>query len=281
LLQNKAVTHSKSFRVGVIQSCYLPWRGFFDFIADVDLFILYDDIQYSTGSWRNRNRLKTPVGVRWLTVPVPANAGKMPIDRVPIGHPRTPWKEEHRLVLKRSLAGARFQDEALSIWEESIAFDDTHLSQLNERLIRRVCSFLGIETPIVQARPYLALGTKTDRLIDLLKKVGASTYLSGPRASAYINPAAFAQEGIGLEYKVYDYKPYPQLWGDFEGSVSVLDLIANCGPDARQHLRSLKSSQVVIPSECCPCQHETSIPSVKTNIESKCEQQKDSDVSGC
>ena len=144
-------------RVGIIQSCYVPWRGFFDFIADVDLFVLFDDVQYPTGrSWRNRNRLKTGNGLRWVTVPVPSGAGRLPIDHVPIARSPKPWQNEHRATMERAFATARYRTEALAIWEESISFGDTHLSQLNERLIRRICAYLDINTPIVQARSFAA-----------------------------------------------------------------------------------------------------------------------------
>lgn len=90
------------------------------------------------------------------------------------------------------------------------------------------------------------MGTKTDRLIDLSKKLNATTYLSGPSADAYLDKEAFRRNGIRLEYKSYDYEPYPQLWGPFEGAVTVLDLIANCGPAAKNHIRSRTPDKVVI-----------------------------------
>jgi len=232
-------------RVGVIQSCYLPWRGFFDFIASVDLFVIYDDVQYSTGSWRNRNQIKTKTGLKWITVPVQSGAGKLPIDEVRIGTTADSWQGRHRALLHDAFCNAAHRSDALGIWEDAIKYQDAHLSVLNERLIRGVCEYLGVETPIMRSRPYNAISSKAERLIDLLKKLNATTYLSGPNADAYLDKEAFRANGIQLEYKSYDYAPYPQLWGGFEGAVTILDLIANCGPEAKTFIRSRVPDKVV------------------------------------
>ncbi|MFZ4855513.1 MAG: WbqC family protein [Desulfuromonadaceae bacterium] len=234
-------------RTGIIQSCYIPWRGFFDFIDNVELFILYDDVKYSHGSWRNRNQFRNASGLRWLTVPVMAGATDLPIDQVLIGKTVKPWDKLHHRLLKESLGTTPYFKDAMTLWEDGISANDMYLSNLNERLIRGICDYLHISTTIVRSRDYDCQGEKTARLINLLKKVGATAYLSGPAAKAYLDEDAFRQAGIGLYYKTYDYEPYPQQWGDFEGAVTVLDLIANCGPDARKHLKSKTPDEVVSP----------------------------------
>jgi hypothetical protein len=234
-------------RVGIIQSCYVPWRGFFDFVASVDTFVLYDDVQYSTGSWRNRNQIKTKAGLKWITVPVQPGAGKLPIDEVRIGTTSDPWQVRHRASLNDAFRSSAYRSDAIDLWEDAIKHMDTRLSVLNKRLIVGVCLYLGIGTPIILSRPYGAFGSKTDRLIDLLKKLGATSYLSGANADAYLDKEAFRLNGIRLEYKSYDYDSYPQPWGGFEGAVTVLDLIANCGPDARAYLPSKTKNRVIVP----------------------------------
>ena len=120
------------------------------------------------------------------------------------------------------------------------------ISDLNIELTRKICDYLNISTPMMLSSELALEGSKTERLIDLLKKLDASTYLSGPSADAYLDKEAFRRNGIQLEYKSYDYAPYPQLWGGFVGEVTVLDLIANCGPEARNHIRSRSQDAVVI-----------------------------------
>lgn len=235
-------------RVGIIQSSYIPWRGYFDFIGSVDLFIIYDDIQYPIGrSWRSRNQLKTRFGLRWLTVPVSHGSKGLSIDQVLIApNDRKPWQDAHRSLLREALGKAPFYEDAEKVWEQGIAEGALTISELNVHLIKSICRYLGITTPIVLSRKYDVHGVKTERLINLLKCVQATTYLSGPSAGSYIDEDQFRMAGLGLEYKNYDYEPYPQLWGEFVGQVSVLDLIANVGPDAKRFLTSKTPNVVAV-----------------------------------
>ena len=234
-------------RVGVIQSCYIPWRGFFDFIRSVDLFLLFDDVKYPMGrSWRNRNQVKTRNGLKWLSVPVPKGSHELLIDEVRISETGKPWREAHANALQESLDGAPHAEDAHAIWTQAVNAGDTGLSELNARLIKGICAYLSISTPILPSRQFGAQGAATDRLINLVKAVGGSTYVSGPVAKSYLEEWKFRQEGLRLEYKRYDYAPYPQLWGAFEGAVTVLDLIANTGPDATNHIASLTPNEIAV-----------------------------------
>lgn len=234
-------------RAGIIQSSYIPWRGYFDFIDSVDLFVVFDDIPFgSKGNWRQRNQIKTPAGPKWLTVPVNSKR-EWPIDRVRIDHPSRPWQDQHRRMLREWLGAAPHFGDALAIWEQGIAAGGDSISRLNVALIRPICAYLRIDTPVVMSRDYPVTGTKTERLLNLLDRVGADVYLSGPTARGYLDENRFRERGIRLEYKSYDYPPYPQLWGEFFGAVTVLDLIANTGPDARRFLKSTIPDQVVVP----------------------------------
>lgn len=224
-------------RVGVIQSNYIPWRGYFDFIASVDLFVFYDDVQYTKQDWRNRNKVKTESALKWITVPVKYSLG-MRIDEIVIAEGVTPWREVHRNLLESSFSTSPYSRDAMSIWTDAVNSNETMLSSLNIRLICSVCQYLGIKTPMVHSRDYHLEGRRSDRLIELLKKVKATHYLSGPSAKDYLEESKFQEAGIVLEYKTYDYSPYSQPWGAFEGAVSVLDLIANTGLKSAIHLRS-------------------------------------------
>lgn len=232
-------------RVGIIQSSYFPWRGYFDFINSVDLFIFYDDVQYSKNGWRNRNRLKTAEGLRWITVPVRGRSLKQQIQHTEIDD-REDWRKRHLALFKEAYGNAPFFKQALALLEDLNSVNDKTISELNIRLIKSVCASLEITTPLKQSSEWNLEGTKTDRLLDLLRQVKAKTYLSGGSADEYLEKDKFREAGIQLEYKTYDYEPYPQLWGAFEGSVSILDLIANCGPEARSFISSTTNHQVVV-----------------------------------
>jgi hypothetical protein len=233
-------------RVAVLQSAYIPWRGYFDIIATVDMFVVYDDVQYSKGTWRNRNRLKFATGAQWITVPVEVSLGQN-IDEVKIAAGRKSWTRLHEQQLCESLAGCTYFEDALQLWKNVVSRTYTHLSPLNVDLMRAVCDYLGIGTPIVWSRDYDLQGRSTDRLLQLLRRLGAKMYLSGPAGDAYLSKQEFAAAGISLLYKSYDYEEYSQPNGAFAAAVTILDLIANCGPESRRLIASRSPDTIAVP----------------------------------
>lgn len=229
-------------KVGIIQSNYIPWRGYFDFIDDVDLFVLYDDVQYSKGDWRNRNKIKTPHELMWLSVPVKYRKLSQRINDTPIDYSQ-PWQRKHTNAVKTNYHKAPYYhlyaDEFFAIIEQRFET----ISDLNIMLSRWVMEKLSITTPLRMSSEFSPVGSKTDRLIDILKKVNANTYLSGPKAKDYLETEKFVAVEIQLEYKSYQYRDYPQLWGPFEPAVTILDLLFNCGEYSREYLKSLRENE--------------------------------------
>lgn len=232
-------------RVAAIQSSFIPWRGYFDFIASVDIFVFLDDVQYTTRDWRNRNKIKTPKGTEWVTIPVVRAGRDLLVSGAKIDYSQG-WIKKLQGAWSANYGRSEFFNETLGLLRGIEAAKYENLSSLNIEFTKRICDYLCITTPLVTSSDLSLVGTKTDRLIDLLKKLSATTYLSGPSADAYLDKEAFHQNRIRLEYKSYDYDPYPQLWGPFDGKVTVLDLIANCGPDAMSHIRSRIPDKVII-----------------------------------
>lgn len=232
-------------KVAAIQSAFIPWRGYFDFIGSVDTFVFLDDVQYSKNGWRNRNRIKTSQGSRWITVPVRHRSLTQLISETEIDDQKD-WRESHIRLWYENYAAAPYYLDVQNLLGDMGLKTAATISELNIALTRKIAVYLQIGTQTMLSSDLRLDGKKTDRLIDLLKRLNATTYLSGPSAEAYLNKDAFRRNGIRLEYKSYDYDPYPQLWGAFEGAVTVLDLIANCGPDAMNHIRSRTPDQVII-----------------------------------
>lgn len=219
-------------RLGAIQSNYLPWRGYFDFIASCDVFVIHDCVQYTKGDWRNRNLVKLPDRkTHWITVPVSKCAVETKINEVEIAGE---WRGKHRGMLESSFCKSPYKQQAMDLWE---CGDFSNLSDLNVALIKRICAYLGIATPLIDSRDLNLKGAKTDRILDMCEKVGANIYLSGPAAKDYLEVELMADNGVAVEWKEYDYPDYPQGWGEFNGRVTVLDLIANTGDKARDYLR--------------------------------------------
>lgn len=231
-------------RVGIIQSNYVPWRGYFDFIDDCDVFILFDDVQYTDRDWRNRNRLKTPAGPAWITVSLQSGARDRLVQDVTIDW-QTDWPARHLNMLRQNYRAAPHHVGVADEISDIFARRPARLSELNRTLIAWANARLGITTPLVDAASLPGQGRKTERLISLVQAVGGTRYLSGPAAEAYLEPEAFHRAGIVLEYKSYDYEPYPQPWGEFEGAVSILDLLANTGTEARRFLKSRTANRVI------------------------------------
>ena len=231
-------------RVGVIQSNYLPWRGYFDFIDDVDVFVLHDDLQFTKGDWRNRNRIKTAQGSRWLTVPVHHRHSGQLICETAIDHSRN-WQRDHRNLIAASLGRAPYLRDVLDLLEPHFELQHATISELNVALLRSICGYLDVRTPLVMSAEFRLTRTRTERLIELLTAMGATTYVSGPSARNYLDEARFAEARIALEYKQYVYPSYPQLWGPFDNALSIVDTIANCGPAARMVLKSLTAAERV------------------------------------
>lgn len=233
-------------KVGLIQSNYIPWRGYFDFIDDVDLFIFYDDVQFTKNDWRNRNKIKTPFGKKWLTVPVNQKSLKQLIKdtNIDITHD---WVSMHINQFTESYKTTPFFSDALGFLELLKQNKPSTISELNRYLIDEITQYFGIKTLTEVSWKYSPRSTKTERIIDILQKADATAYLSGPNADCYLDKDLFRERNIRLEYKSYSYEPYSQPWGDFIGDVTILDLIANCGPNARKFLKSTIPNQVIIP----------------------------------
>ena len=231
-------------KVGIIQSNYVPWRGYFDFIDAVDLFIFYDDVQYTTRDWRNRNRIVTPDGLRWLTVPVNYEKRSQLIDEVGIDYSQN-WQQRHLHQLETNYRRAPFFQTYAPQFAGIITQRFAGISELNVALCKWIMQVLDIRTPTLMSRELNASGSKTERLLDLLTKVEATSYLSGPSAEAYLDLELFHRHGIRVEYKSYDFLHYPQFRGGFRGEASILDLLFNTGPDARQYLKTCAPNRVV------------------------------------
>ncbi len=223
--------------MAIVQSNYIPWKGYFDLMSMVDEFILYDDIQYTRRDWRNRNRLKSPGGVRWLTIPVHVKGRyHQRIDETTISD--SDWASRHWSTLKAWYGKAPFFGHYCSALEE-LYLDTSHvyLSQINRRFLEALRDLLGILTHISFSSDYHANGSKTDRLVDVCKAAKASRYISGPSARAYLDEDSFQMSGIAVEWMNYeDYPVYPQLYPPFDHHVSALDLLFNVGDDAPQYM---------------------------------------------
>jgi hypothetical protein len=225
-------------RVAIVQSNYIPWKGYFDLVASVDELVLYDDVQYTRRDWRNRNRIKTAHGLRWLTIPV-ATRGRYEqrIDETEVSDPD--WASGHWSTIKHSYARAPcFEAFGQTLEDLYLGTEDALLSRINERFLRAICGLLGIDTPITRSEGHAASAGRTGRLVALCQRAGATQYVSGPAAKDYLEEEQFADAGIAVSYFDYaGYPEYPQLYPPFEHRVSIVDLLLHTGAKAPRFMK--------------------------------------------
>jgi hypothetical protein len=229
---------SNNVRICIVQSCYIPWKGFFDLIGRCDEYVVFDSAQYVKGHWHNRNRIKTANGTQWLSIPVITKGRfEQPIDQVEI---EKPWAEKHWRTLEFAYRHAPFFEQlapTVKAWYER-ADGQACLSDVNAIFLHGIGGLLGLKTRIVRDTIYPAQGASTERLLKIVRAAGADRYLTGPSARAYFDEAMFASAGVATEWMSYEgYKEYKQLHGGFEHAVTVLDLLFNTGPGAPDYLK--------------------------------------------
>jgi hypothetical protein len=233
-------------KIAIVQSNYIPWKGYFDLIAAADEFILFDDMQFTRRDWRNRNQIKTPQGVQWITVPVKVK-GRYDQSIRETQIDGTDWARSHWKAFMANYRRAPHYDAVAALLEATyLQFTDRSLSELNRSLLEIVCAYLGITTRISNSWDYKLSAGKSERLADLCLQAGGDEYISGPSAKDYIDEQVFADRGIRLRWFDYQgYPEYPQLWGKFIHGVSITDLLFNCGPEAARYM---KFSSIPAPS---------------------------------
>jgi hypothetical protein len=228
-------------KIAIIQSNYIPWKGYFDMIGLVDEFIIYDEVQFTKNDWRNRNKIKTINGTQWITIPVYHKTLHQTISETEISDKK--WGYKHWNTLTTNYSKAPYFKMYAPVLEE---FYKTHqtpfLSKINSALIKMVCQWLTIKTVINDSTKYTLEGNPTEKLVNLCLQTGAKYYLSGPAAKNYLNENLFAEAGLNVEWMNYNgYPEYSQAYPPFDHAVSILDLLFNMGPDSIRYMKNHKA----------------------------------------
>jgi len=216
-------------KVAILQSNYIPWKGYFDIIHDVDIFVYYDEVKYTKNDWRNRNKIYPKNGLQWLTIPISKDAVRLKISEVLLGNEH--WQEQHYKSMAFSYGkSSHFGQIDMLAQDIYLQHHWSSLSELNQYVIEKIARYIGIETRFVDSRDLVLAGDRVERLISILQQLGADEYVSGPSARAYLHghEHLFTENQIRLVYKDYTgYPSYPQLATPFEHAVSIVDMIAN------------------------------------------------------
>ena len=221
----------------IVQSSYIPWKGYFDLIGCVDRFVFYDVVQYTKNDWRNRNLIKTANGPLWLTIPVlQSNRFGQRIDDVRAANDK--WRAKHWRSIEQAYGRAPFFDAYAERFEQLyVGSDERRLSAINQAFTAEIAGCLGIDTPTFDAGDFDLPDDRNDRLVSICLRLGADEYLSGPSARSYLDEARFSAAGIQVRFIDYaTYPEYPQLYPPFDHRVTALDLVFNTGPDALSYM---------------------------------------------
>lgn len=226
-------------KVLITQSNYIPWKGYFDAINMADDVVLYDDMQYTKRDWRNRNKIKTPNGAQWITIPVEVK-GKFfqKVNETQISEKS--WAQDHWKTILHNYRKSPCFDEMKTFFEDLYTTaTDTMLSEVNYLFLKKISSWMGVNTTFHFSNKFELKEEKTERLVSICQQLGANIYYTGPAAKAYMNESLFKNAGIDIKYLDYSgYPEYSQLYPPFDHAVSIVDLLFNTGADFRRYMKS-------------------------------------------
>ena len=224
--------------VSISQPAYLPWLGYFHRIAVSDLHISLNDVDIGHRSFANRNKVLTPQGPSWLTVPVLTKGGRSTlISEIAIATD-SKWRRKHWRTIEQSYAGAQHFDQYSDFWEEIFTREWELLEDLTRETTAHQLEALGIDTPLRRSSEMGVGGAKSDLILNLCSAVDADVYLSGPLGRDYLDDGKFEERGIRVEYHDYTHPTYPQAADEFVSHLAAIDALFSCGPRTRDVLRS-------------------------------------------
>lgn len=222
--------------LAVLQPGYMPWLGFFDQVKRADLFVIYDDVPFDKHGWRNRNRIKSPQGYQWLSVPVLHRGRSGQLNKeVEINYQQN-WQKKHLKTIAQFYAKAPFLEHYLPALDAILNASHRLLIDLNMALIYKFCEWLGIDTPFVFSSALDVSGGRSERLVSICQHFKVKRYLTGNAAETYLDSDLFENNKIDIEWQNYCHPTYDQFGSDFLPFLSILDFIMNRGDQSKEEL---------------------------------------------
>jgi hypothetical protein len=228
----------------ILQPGYLPWLGFFDQMSRSNIFVYYDDVQFDKRGWRNRNRIKSPNGPFWLTVPVFYKRSTLPlILDVQIDNSSN-WVKKQLETVRQYYAKALYFDCYFPHIQGLLMKPWKYLIDLNLNTVDYLCGALGLSTMIHRSSELGITGGKTERLVNICKYFGATSYLTGDAAKSYLDLSVFFHAQVKVNWHNYQHPVYQQQFGTFVPFLSILDLLMNVGNGSLSLLRNIPKERL-------------------------------------
>ena len=218
-------------KIAIIQPCFIPWLGYFEQMLVADIFVYLDDVQYTKKDWRNSNQLKSPNGVKKLSVPVSNASRNININEALISY-NSNWEDKIINQIKEWYKKAPFCEEILNLITTTINNKYERLVDLNYNLNKRIANYLDIKTPCYFSSTIdREAEEKNLRILEICKYFpGIEVLYDGKSAANFLDTQLFNENGIEVIFQNYTHTPYQQLWGDFKPYMSIIDLIMNNNP---------------------------------------------------
>ncbi len=236
---------SNILKGAILQPTYLPWLGYFEMIDAVEVFVVFDHVQFVKKSWQQRNKIKTSSGITTLTVPIQREGQNSVIDQIKISYGKNNPLAKHWKTISLAYKKADFFSEYSDVFEKIYLTEFTHLRDLNVSLIKQICKILGIKTKIIFSSELNYDKRKkgiNEDIISLCKFVDITSLYDAKGAEQFLDKSLFLQNKIPLEFQEFNHPCYKQLWGKFEPYLSIIDLIFNEGKDSLKIIKSGKKN---------------------------------------
>lgn len=236
--------------VVIHQPDFIPYIGFFDRLLKADTYVVLDNVQYVRGNrdhWTNRDKIKTQKGEKWITVSVKKEHREIKISEVTLAE-ESVWRNRCKNLLRENYFRAEYYNEIMPYVEKLFDYQCERLMDFNLNIISMINKLLGIDIEILLASDIEAQGHKDELLIDIMKKIGQTRYLSGLGAKDYCDEELYKKNGIEIIWQNFQHPVYPQQFGEFVPYLSVIDLLFNCGTEGAK--RILKGENIYGTQQC-------------------------------
>ena len=223
-------------KVAIHQPNFLPWQGVFYKIFCCDAFVFLDTVQFTKNGFQNRNRIKTPQGVSWITIPILSKGrfGQL-TNEVKINN-KIDWGSKIWKTICQNYSKAKYFNLYADFFEETFSRNWELLNNLNETILLKIMTWLDLNTQIIRASEMKATGKSFDLLLNICIEIKANTYISGYGGKNYMKYDVFKNSGIEIETYDFVASEYPQLHSEFIPNLSIIDLLFNCGPDSKEYI---------------------------------------------